>query len=130
MGLGVLRSAEPAPPPSQALLAAVAVTKPVRTRVPLRTLLAVAAAAAVFPIAAFAIYPLRKDLHALPRFWIAGVAVVWLTGFLVPLAAALLPPPGQVLPDGARAGRTAILAALTLVLIGLLCTIDAPGVTI
>jgi hypothetical protein len=58
------------------------------------------------------------------------VAVVWLAGLLVPLAAALLPPRGQVLPDGTRAGRAAFLAALTLILMGLLFTVDAPGVTI
>jgi hypothetical protein len=90
----------------------------------------VAAAAAVFPLTAVAIYPLRRDLHALPPLWLASVAVVWLAGFLIPLATALLPVAGQVLPDSTKAGRTAVLTALTLVLVGLLFTVDAPGVTI
>jgi hypothetical protein len=104
--------------------------RPVRTRIPLRTLVVVAAAACVFPVAAIALYPLRRDLTALPPIWVAGVALVWFAGFIFPLMAALLPAPGQVLPDGVRAGRTAFLAALTLVLVGLLFTVDVPGVTI
>jgi len=129
-GLRVLQATAPPAPPSPALLASVNRMRPVRTRVPFRTLLVVAAAAVVFPTAAVAIYPLRQDLHALPPLWFAAVAVAWLAGFVIPLTAALLPRPGQVLPDGARAGRAGILASLTLVLVGLLFTIDAPGVTI
>jgi hypothetical protein len=128
--LGALQSAGPPPAPSSALLSAIDSMRPVRTRVPLRTLLVVAAAAAVFPIAAVALYPLRRDLHALPPLWVAGVAIVWLAGFLIPLATALIPPLGQVLPDGTRVGRVAVLASLTLVLMGLLFTVDAPGITI
>ena len=126
----LLQSAAPPPPPSAALLSGVNSMRPVRTRVPLRTLLVVAAAAAVYPTAAIAIYPLRKDLDALPQVWFAAIAAVWAAGFVLPLGAALLPRPGQVLPDVTRAGRMAVLASLTLVLTGLLFTVDAPGVTI
>jgi hypothetical protein len=126
----VLQNAAPPAPPSAALLASVNAMRPVRMRVPFRTLLVVAAAAVVFPTVAIAIYPLRRDLHALPPLWFAAVAVAWLAGFIIPLSAALLPRPGQVLPDGARARRTAILASLTLTLTGLLFTVDIPGVTI
>ena len=129
-GLRLLQNAAPPAPPSAALLASVNAMRPVRMRIPFRTLLVVAAAAVVFPTVAIALYPLRRDLHALPPLWFAAVAVVWLAGFLIPLAAALLPRPGQVLPDGARARRTAILASLTLTLTGLLFTVDIPGVTI
>lgn len=128
--LRLLQTATPPPPPSSALLASLETMRPVRMRVPFRTLLVVAAAAVVFPTVAIAIYPLRRDLRALPPLWFAAVAVVWLAGFIIPLTAALLPRAGQVLPDGARARRTAILAALTLVLTGLLFTVDVPGVTI
>ena len=120
----------PPPPPSPELLAAVRATKPVATRVPFRTLLLVASAAAIFPLAALALIPLRRDLRALPPLWLAATALVWLAGFIVPLAFALLPRRGQVLPDGVRAGRAAVLAAFTLVLMGLLLTVDAPGVTL
>jgi hypothetical protein len=129
-GLRMLQSSTPPAPPSAALLASVNAMRPVRMRVPFRTLLVVAAAAVVFPTVAISIYPLRRDLRALPPLWFAAVAVVWLAGFIIPLTAAILPRPGQVLPDGARARRTAILACLTLVLTGLLFTVDIPGVTI
>jgi hypothetical protein len=104
--------------------------RPVRTRAPLRTLLAVAAAAFVFPLAALAAYPLRADLDALPALWVFSVAVVWLAGFVVPLTYAIVPRRQHVLPDSARAMRTAVLACLTLVLMGLVFTVDAPGLTI
>ncbi|MFL5304532.1 MAG: NrsF family protein [Polyangia bacterium] len=129
-GIRLLQAPTAPPGPSAALLAAVAHARPVRTRVPIRTLLVVAAAAAVFPVAAVAVYPFRKDLHALPPMWVAAIALVWAAGFVFPLAAAILPRPGQVLPDGRRAGGAALLAALTLMLVGLLFTVDAPGVTI
>jgi Negative regulator of sigma F len=127
--LRFLQTARPGPP-SPALWASIETMKPVRTRVPLRSLLVVVAAACVYPICAIALYPLRRDLPALPSGWLVGVALVWLSGFVVPLAIAVLPPRGQVLPNATRAGRAAFLAATTLVLMGLLMTVDAPGRTI
>ena len=129
--LNKLRDGGPPPPPaSAALQESLDGMKPVRTRVPLRTLLVVLAAGCVYPVSAVAIYPLRRDLSALPLPWLLAVALVWLLGLAVPLALAFLPRRRQVLPDASRAGRVAILAALTLVLTGLLFTVDAPGVTI
>jgi hypothetical protein len=118
------------PPMSASLLAAVRSPRPVRTRAPFRSLLVLTAAAFVFPFTAFVMYPLRADLAKLPPLWVTAVALVWLTGFVVPLAYALLPARGQVLPNGAGAGRAAVLASLTLVLVGLLFTVDAPGFTL
>ena len=127
--LALLQSRVP-PPMSTSLLESVRGIRPVRTRVPLRTLLAVAAAAFVFPLAAIAVYPLRADLDALPPLWFASVALVWLAGFVLPLTFAIVPRPQQVLPDSTRAARTALLACLTLTLMGLVFTFDAPGATI
>ena len=127
--LRFLQSTRPHPP-SPALWASIERMRPVRTRVPLRTLLVLAAASCVYPICAIALYPLRRDLPALPSGWLVGVALVWLSGFVVPLVVAVLPRRGQVLPDTARAGRATFLAATTLVLMGLLVTVDAPGYTI
>lgn len=129
LGLVFLQNQVP-PPVSPTLLASVRAMRPMRTRVPLRTLLAVAAAAFVFPLAALAAYPLRADLAALPAAWVFSVAGVWLAGFVFPLTYAIVPRRKQVLPDGARAGRAAVLACLTLLLMGLLFTVDAPGFTI
>jgi len=128
--LRALRDAGPPPPISTDLRSSLDGMKPVRTRVPLRTLLLVLAAGCVYPVTALAIYPLRRDLSALPPAWLIGVALVWLAGFCIPLVLALLPRRHQVLPDGRRALRAAVLAALTLVLTGLLFTVDVPGVTI
>ena len=128
--LSALRDVAPPPPASAALRASIDAMKPVRTRVPLRTLLVVMAAACAYPVSAVAIYPLRQDLSALPAAWLIAVALVWLAGLSIPLALALLPGKRQVLPNAARAVRVAVLAALTLVLTGLLFTVDAPGVTI
>lgn len=119
-----------APAPSAALLASLQTMKPVRTRVPLLTLLLVAAAGCAFPAYAFAMFPLRRDLSALPPAWVAGMALFWLAGFLVPLTLAVLPSRHQVLPNSTWAMRAAVLASTVLVLIGLLFTVDAPGVTI
>jgi hypothetical protein len=119
-----------APPPAGALLASVATLAPVPTRVPLRALLGVVAVAGLFPVGLVAAVPLRADLLMLPRAWLVGTGLFWLAGFVVPLALAFLPPRGQVLPDGARAGRAALLAVATLGLLGLLFTVDAPGHTL
>jgi hypothetical protein len=128
--LRALRDPAPPPPASAALRASLDAMKPVRTRVPLRTLLVVMAAACAYPMSAVAIYPLRQDLSALPAPWLIAIALVWLCGFLIPLALALLPRRRQVLPDASHAARVAVLAALTLVLTGLVFTIDAPGITL
>jgi len=128
--LRLLQTAAPPVPPSSALLARVNDMRPVRTRVPLLTLVIVAVAAVVFPTVALAIYPLRRDLADLPPLWFGTMALVWLAGFIIPLTVAIIPRRGQVVPDGARARRTAVLVSLTLVLAGLLLTVDVPGVTI
>jgi hypothetical protein len=127
--LHVLQATAP-PPPSPTLVAKVESMGPVRTRAPLRALLVVAAAAGVFPLGAVAVYPWRRDLSALPAAWLVAVAGVWAAGFVVPLWLALVPRSGQVLPDGTRASRAAVLSALTLLLVGLFFTVDAPGFTI
>jgi hypothetical protein len=119
----------PAPGPAPTLLHELADLRPVRTRAPGRTLLTVAIAASIFPLHAFLQFPLREDLSALPMAWFIPVALLWLGGFLLPLARALRPRRGQVLPDNGAAGRAALAAALLLTAASLF-TIDAPGHTI
>jgi hypothetical protein len=126
--LALVPTERPAPRPSAALLASVEQPKPVRTRVPLRTLLLVGGAALAYPVYAFSQFPLRADLDALPGWWLAPVALMWLAGFVLPLMLALLPARGHVLPNEGRAGRAALAAAILLTAIGLV-TIDAPGRT-
>ena len=57
------------------------------------------------------------------------MALAWAAGVVAPLVAALIPRRGEVLADGARAGRVAAVCASLLVLLGLVATVDAPGKT-
>jgi hypothetical protein len=117
-----------APPPGPALLAAIGDMKPVRTRVPARTLLLLLAVGAVWPIIAVLHRP-RADLPFLPVAWVVAMAAAWTAGVVVPLVVAILPRRGEVLADGARAARVAAACASLLVLLGLVATVDAPGKT-
>jgi hypothetical protein len=119
----------PAPRPAAALLANLGDLQPVRTRRPIKTLLLVAAAAVVYPIYALSQFPLRSDLGALPWSWFIPVAFLWLGGFILPLALALLPARGRVLPNEGWAGRAALIVAVVLTGVGFF-TVDAPGSTI
>jgi hypothetical protein len=116
------------PPPASALLEAVNTMKPVRTRVPARTLLVLLGVGLVWPLAAI-IHRTREDLPFLPVAWVVLMALAWATGVVTPLVAALIPRRGEVLPDGGRAGRVAAVCASLLVLLGLVATVDAPGKT-
>jgi hypothetical protein len=116
------------PPPNSALMAAVSAMGPVRTRVPWRALVVVLAAGLVWPIAAV-VRRTRADLPFLPVAWVVAMAVAWTVGVVAPLAAAVLPRRGEVLPDAGRAGRVAALCAALLMLLGLVATVDAPGKT-
>jgi hypothetical protein len=118
-----------APPPSAALLDALAKLQPVRTRVPVRTLVLVLAVGLVWPVIAV-LRRTRADLPYLPLAWVVVMALVWSAGVVAPLWAALLPRRGEVLPDGARAARVAAASASLLVLLGLLTTVDSPETTI
>jgi len=121
----------PAPPaPSPALLEAMARVTPVRLRRPGRAFAFVAAASAAFAGAWLAAFPARPDLPFLPRLWFGALALGWFAAFLGPLAAAMIPRRGAVLPDAPRAGRLAAAAVLVLLFAGFALTPSAPGHTI
>jgi hypothetical protein len=125
-----VRADLPPPPASRALTAAVAQMAPVRTRVPLRTL--VILVAVQLACAALVFGPLghlRPDIHALPLPWVLAMGALLAAAGPFLLARATLPARGQVLPDPTRAGRSAIAVAFGLVLVGLVATVDADGVT-
>jgi hypothetical protein len=118
-----------APPPGAALLDAVAKMQPVRTRVPLRTLVLVLAVGLVWPVIAV-LRQTRADLPYLPLAWVVTMALVWTAGVVAPLWAAILPRRGEVLADGTRAARMAAACASLLVLLGLVATVDSPETSI
>jgi hypothetical protein len=115
------------PAPSPRLLERVASMRPVGTRAPVRSLLGVAALALVWGGAAVLVRPLRQDLPWLPVGWVVTVAIVWLAAFAAPLAAALVPGRGQVLPNLERAGVSAAIAAVGVILLTSTSTVQAPG---
>src|SRR5688572_16214810 len=119
----------PLPPPSSDLLARVTSMQPVKTRVPARTLVGVAALSLLYGALAFVVRPLRDDLPYLSTAWVALFGTVWLIGFVAPLVAAIVPRPGTVLPDVVRACRVAAVVAAALIAIGLVLTRGAPGYT-
>jgi hypothetical protein len=121
--------ARPAPPPSPALLAAVAQAKPVKTRRPRRATagiillsLACGLSLAVWGMG------LRKDLGTIPTIPLLLYAAACLASFGGQLVAALVPPPGEVLPSSRRStGMTFVLLAIT-VIVGLVLGVRAhPG---
>jgi hypothetical protein len=120
---------QPPPPASKTLLEAVSTMRPVRTRVPGRTLLVVLGVGLIWPVAAV-LHGTRPDLPFLPVAWVVLMALAWAAGVVAPLVAALIPRRGEVLPDGARAGRVAAACASLLVLLGLVATVDVPGKTV
>ncbi len=119
-----------APPPSSALLSAIGHMKPVRTRVPGRTLLAFAGLALVVLLLFVGMTGVRKDVPGLPGAWLVAMALVWATAAALSLVVALLPARGDVLTNTARAGHVALTSTVAMLVLGFFATVDAPGRTI
>jgi hypothetical protein len=117
------------PDPDPALLAQIDAMGPVRTRRPARSMLLLAIAAGAVVALHLLAYGPRRDLAALPAVWVAALAVAWTAAILATLLRSTVPRKAEVLPDPARAGWTAGLAAATLLLLGLFATVSAPGAT-
>jgi hypothetical protein len=117
------------PPPGSALLAALEGMGPVRPRAPRKALAAIVVVAVAYP--AFLLWQLgpRADLASLSLAWVVGTAVAWAAVAALLLIRAVLPPPGEVLPDSLKAGQIACWSAAALVLLGLVATAEAPGAT-
>jgi hypothetical protein len=109
----------PPPAPSAALAAAVAAALPVKTRRPLRTfagvLLVSLACATCLVIWGLGV---RRDLGSVPVGPLGLYALASVVSFAALLAAALVPPRGQVLPGGDRAAKVAALVTVVMIAIG------------
>jgi hypothetical protein len=127
---GAVGLIEGVPPPSPALLQALAGLRPVRLRRPGRSLLVVGGLSLAWGGLWLSQLPRRADLRYLPLAWWALIGLGWLLAFAAPLALALTPRRGAVLPDAGRAGTVAAAAALAMVALGLWLTPDAPGHTV
>jgi hypothetical protein len=118
-----------APPPAADLLKTVAYMKPVRTRTRFGAFALVALIGLVWPLAALGLLPFRRDLSALPVWWVIVAAALWALSFVLSLAAALVPRPGDVLPAPGRASRTSGIAMAALLVFALVATAQAPGLS-
>ena len=126
----LLRGSGPLPPPGPTLASAIGNIKPVRTRVPARTLTVILGIGLIVPLFMLAMVGPRLDLGALPRAWVVLMGLVWALAALAPLLAATVPPRGEVLASAARAGRIALGATLGLLLLAFFATVDRPGRTV
>ena len=124
--LGAMPAVAP-PPPGAALEAALAAMKPVKTRRPWRDLALVATASLIYGAGLVAVLSLRRDRSELPMMWMAGAAIAWALGFVLPLYLALIPRPGAVMPRWRLAGFAAITCAAAFMLLGLLVHPHGPS---
>ena len=118
-----------APPPSDALLAAVRRAPPVERRDHRRALGAVALAALVALVLHVHSHGVRRDLAALPTWWFRATLGAWLVAFAAPLALVLLPTRRSMVIE-ARVARLAMIAVAVLaVALTTVLRIDAPPAT-
>ena len=110
----------PPPPPLSALLEAeLGHLAPVATRRPLRQLALLVASSLIYGAGVLSMVAMRRDLHELPMYWLAGVALAWLAGFVVPVYLALVPRDGHVVPRWKLAGVSAVIGSVGFLLLGL-----------
>lgn len=112
------------PPPSppalgKALEAELGNLAPVRTRRPLQHLLVLGGLSLFYGAVLVVVLTTRRDMRELPMGWLAGVALGWLFGFLVPSYFALVPRPGTMSPRWKVAAIAAVVAAVGFVSLGL-----------
>ncbi|HEX4458283.1 MAG TPA: NrsF family protein [Polyangia bacterium] len=114
------------PPPSPALRAIVSGVQPVRTRRPLRMFALLVGVSAVYLALWLTRFHHRRDLGYLPFTWWLFLGVAWIGGFVMPLAMAVVPRRGAVLPDGARASTATFAVAAVLLVLAFAFTPAAP----
>lgn len=74
-------------------------------------------------------FEVRPDLSALPRLWLITYCAAWLTSFLAIAWLAVVPRPGDIMPNWRFAGIGAVVAASGFVLSGLLFARAVPGLS-
>jgi hypothetical protein len=92
---------------------------PVKTRRPLRQLAVLATVSLVYGAGLVFFLTMRDDMMELPMGWLAGVALAWLLGFVVPCFLALTPRPGTMTPRWQFAALAAVIASVGFVSLGL-----------
>lgn len=120
----VLAELADAPPPELPALGAeleaeLADLAPTGTRNPMRQLLLLLGVSLVYGGALLVILSLRDDMEDLPMGWLAGAALGWLFGFIVPSYLAVMPRKGRVMPRWKLAAIAALIASIGFVMLGL-----------
>lgn len=125
----LLGAAPPPPPPpiGAALERELVALAPAGLRRPARQLAWVGATSLAYATGLLFALSTRGDLSQLPRPWLVGAALAWLAGFVVPMALALLPARGQVLPRWRGAGTAALIVAVGFIVFGLLVHPSGPS---
>ena len=107
------------PPIGAALEGELASIAKVTMRRPLRQLAILVVLSLVYATGLVAVLATRGDMHDLPMGWIAGAAIGWLFGFLVPSYLALVPRKGAVTQRWQPAAIAAVIASIGFVSLGL-----------
>lgn len=126
--LGALAHAPPpAPGPlSAALEAELGSLSPVAPRRPLRQLTTLVGISLVYGAGLLAALTMRRDMSELPRSWVAGAAIAWILGFVVPCYLALVPRAGAVTPRWRWAAASAIVTSILFVALGFIVHPSGP----
>ena len=110
----------PAPPPlSRELEAELGKLAPVAMRRPVRQLAILVGLSLIYAAGLVYALSMRKDMEDLPMGWLAGAAIGWLFGFLVPSYLALVPRRGAVTPRWKLTAVAALVASLGFISLGL-----------
>jgi hypothetical protein len=112
------------PPPMAPALSAdleseLAELAPVGTRRPPRQLAILLAVSLVYASGFVIALATRPDMLELPMGWLAGTALGWLLGFLIPCYLALVPRPGSVTPRWRVAAIAVVITSVSFVMFGL-----------
>jgi len=120
----------PAPPPISAELdAELARLEPVAMRRPWRQFAIVLAIALAYAGGMLAVLQLRRDLDELPMGWLLMAGIAWLTGFVVPMAIALIPRRGSLTPRWRAAAIASVILSIAFVMLGLMVDPMGPSST-
>jgi len=117
------------PPPSPALLAVVRRTDRVVRRDPRLAVGAVILVALAALIIHLHSHGIRRDLAALPHWWLWTMTAAWFAAFVAPLAVALVPWRHSMLVDVRAARLVAFSIPALAIAMAAVLRIDAPGAT-
>jgi hypothetical protein len=110
----------PAPPKmSAALEAELGMLAPVATRRPVRQLAMLAGISVVYGAGLLAVITMRRDARELPMWWLAGMALLWAGGFVLPCYLALVPREGSVTPRWQWAAASAVVTSILFITLNL-----------